>query len=118
MGLSITPDSSTEPSGSVSGGSGFASIDPQSAGGSTSVLGGGGVTSGEFFATFESIMPNGQIVGGLSASANVDFAEAIGNKFYRSDIQFTTVPEPSSIVQGALAVLMVGLFAWFRGFGP
>jgi len=119
VNLSITPDSSTEPGGSVFG-TGPASISSQSASGSSMNGGGSEVASSYFSATFESIMPDGQIVGGLSASAQSDSGgfDYTHERFFRNDIQFTTVPEPSSIVQGALAVLMVGPFAWFRGFGP
>ena len=121
VGLSITPDSSTEPGASVGGASNSLEVGSQSATGSTVSYGGEGATTGFFSATFEAIMPDGQIVGGLSASADIDlvyFSLGGGGEYNHYDVQFSAVPEPSSIVQGAMAILMLVLFAWFRGFRP
>jgi hypothetical protein len=86
-------------------------------------VGPGGFSSGNFFVTYQSILPDGQIdVGNGTAVADLtstfhypipgpsELGETVGFA------TFTTVPEPSSIVPAALAVLVIAVVAWMRGF--
>jgi PEP-CTERM motif len=98
---------------------------PTSASGSISFNGGpGGSAVGNFFVTYESILPNGQIdVGNGSAVADLttgvldDFDGPISTwTVIHSFATFTTVPEPSSGVLAGLAILVIAAVAWMRGF--
>ena len=112
-------------------GQGGVSIDqlgPTSAsGGFGANYGPGGFGSGNFFVTYQSILPDGQIdVGNGTAVADLtagyyylvpgttpgsyELGETV------SFATFTTVPEPSSIVPAALAVLVIAVVARMRGF--
>jgi hypothetical protein len=95
---------------------------PTSASGSISFGGGpGGSTSGNFFLTYESILPNGQIdVGNGGAVADLttieyDFSEP-GPTVTESFATFNTVPEPPSSVPAGLAILVIAAVAWMRRF--
>jgi hypothetical protein len=105
------------------GGVSFDQLGPTSASGLYNFFDGpGGFTSGNFFVTFQSILPDRQIdVGNGTAVADLTsgffyglpdggVGETVGFA------TFTTVPEPSSIVPAALAVLVIGVIAWMRGF--
>ncbi len=95
---------------------------PTSASGSI-IIDSQAATYGNFSATYESILPNGQIVvgdGGASANVYGDAFDQYGDGDTYA-MQFTgsgapIVPEPASIVPAALAVLMLVTFAWIRGF--
>jgi hypothetical protein len=83
----------------------------------------GGSFVGNFFLTYESILPNGQIdVGNGSAVADLttvefDFGESFSNSFVIvSFATFTTVPEPPSSVLAGLAILVIAAVAWVRRF--
>ncbi len=108
-------------------GQGGVSIDqlgPTSAsGGFGANYGPGGFGSGNFFVTYQSILPDGQIdVGNGTAVADLTsgFYYEIPGTFELGETvgfaTFTTVPEPSSIVPAALAVLVMAVVAWMRGF--
>jgi hypothetical protein len=80
----------------------------------------GGLVVGNFFLTYESILPNGQIdVGNGGAVADLtttSFFFPSPQDVTVSFASFTSVPEPSSIVPAALAVLVIGVIAWIRCF--
>jgi hypothetical protein len=83
----------------------------------------GGFSSGNFVLTYQSILPDGQIdVGNGTAVADLTsgFYYEIPGTFELGETvgfaTFTTVPEPSSIVPAALAVLVIAVVAWMRGF--
>jgi hypothetical protein len=104
----------------------FGAIFPADPFGPTSASGGiflmdgpGGNVSGNFFLTYDSILPDGQIdVGNGVAVADLTtnfFNHPMGETTV-SFASFTSVPEPSSIVPAALAVLVFAVVAWMRGF--
>jgi hypothetical protein len=82
--------------------------------------GSAGSTVANFFVTYESILPNGQIdVGNGSAGADLttiefDFGEPVSTETVRF-ATFTTVPEPPSSVLAGLAILVIAAVAWMRG---
>jgi hypothetical protein len=95
---------------------------PTSAAGSMEAFGGyGGQDGGDFFLTYQSILPDGQIVNG-NGSAIADVSSVSIDEFGTQTISFasfqSTVPEPSSIVQAALAVLAATLVLAWRSFRP
>jgi len=107
-GISITgapidfgPESA---SGSIFGGYGYYGLSPVA----------------NYFVNYESILPDGMLVtGGDSAVADITYLNLDGNRtggvlFF----SFQTVPEPSSIVPAASAVLMIVIFAWTRSCRP
>jgi PEP-CTERM motif len=97
---------------------------PTSASGGIDFNGGpGGSTVGNFFVTYESILPNGQIdVGNGSAVADLttiefDFMDPLSaSTVIESFATFTTVPEPSSGMLAGLAILVIAAVACMRGF--
>jgi hypothetical protein len=96
---------------------------PTSASGGIEFMDGpGGSSLGNFFVTYQSILPDGQIdVGNGTAVADLTsgFFYSLPNNGLGETIgfaTFTTVPEPSSIVPAALAVLVIAVVAWMRGF--
>ena len=98
---------------------------PTSASGSFNFFGGpAGIFVGNFFVTYESILPNGQIdVGNGSAVADLttgvldDFDGPISTwTVIHSFATFTTVPEPPSSVLAGLAILVIAAAAWMRSF--
>ncbi len=116
--LDVTPPGGEAGSFSLGGG---VSYDSQSAAAYFGVQTPDAVVQVSFSATYESIMPNGQIVVGNGSSATVvieqDYVDGQGDGT-DSFVDFTAliVPEPASIVPAALAVLMLVTFAWIRGF--
>jgi hypothetical protein len=80
-----------------------------------------GSTSGNFFLTYESILPNSQIdVGNGIAIADLtttefDFQLPVQTRT-ESFATFTPVPEPPSSVLAGLAILVVAAVAWMRRF--
>jgi hypothetical protein len=97
---------------------------PTSASGSINFDGGpAGTFVGNFFVTYESILPNGQIdVGNGSGVADLttiefDFREPVSTSTtIESFATFTTVPEPPSSVLAGLAILVIAAVAGMRGF--
>jgi hypothetical protein len=100
---------------------------PTSASGSVSFDDGpGGSSVANFFLTYESILPNGQIdVGNGSAVADLttiefDFGESpfLSSTIIESFATFTTlpVPEPPSSVLAGLAILVIAAVALMRSF--
>jgi hypothetical protein len=97
---------------------------PTSASGSFSFNGGpAGSTFGNFFLTYESILPNRQLdVGNGIAVADLttvffNFQPGPqGPIVTESFATFTTVPEPPSGVLAGLAFLVIAAVAWMRGF--
>jgi len=121
FGLSITPESSTEPGDlfdSGDGGYGYFSIGSHESSGSGRWYGASWVTYGDFDATYESLMPDGQITGGLSASAYINSGgyqpDGQPQQFNFQFATVPTVPEPSALVMGAIAVLILVPILWFR----
>jgi hypothetical protein len=99
---------------------------PSSAIGSLFPVGGpGGQSTGNFFLTYQSILPDGQIdVGGGTATVDLTQvffpnpgAETITFAAFQSP-SVSSLPEPASIVHAALAVLVIAIVAWMRGFRP
>jgi hypothetical protein len=95
---------------------------PTSASGIINFNGGpAGSTIGNFFLTYESILPNGQIdVGNGSAVADLttieyDFESPVAT-VTESFATFTTVPEPPSRVLAGLAILVMAAIAGARRF--
>jgi hypothetical protein len=82
----------------------------------------GGSFFGNFFVTYESILPNGQIdVGNGSAVADLttivfDFSRGLDSTMTESIATFTAVPEPPSSVLAGLAILVIAAVAWMRSF--
>jgi hypothetical protein len=78
-----------------------------------------GPNTGNFFASYDFILPNGEIDPiNSSAVADISIIAIDGNG--TGDIFFDsfysgTVPEPASIVQAALAAMIIACFAWMRG---
>jgi hypothetical protein len=73
---------------------------------------------GDFSATFQSIMPDGQIVVGdgiASAVIETNTGTTTGNGVV-TWTHFTSVitPEPASIVQAASSILIIAICAWLR----
>ena len=101
----------------------FSLLGPTSGSGGTNFINGGpaGSAVGNFFVTYESILPNGQIdVGNGSAVADLttiefDFGEPVSTETV-SFVTFTTVPEPPSSVLAGLAILVIAAVAWMRSF--
>jgi hypothetical protein len=96
---------------------------PTSASGSFNFDGGpAGTFVANFFLTYESILPNGQIdVGNGSAVADLttieyDFSHGPDYTTIESFATFTTVPEPPSSVLAGLAILVIAAVAGMRGF--
>jgi hypothetical protein len=87
-------------------------------------FGPGGSESGDFFVTYESILPNGQIdVGNGTAIADLttieyDFSRPIWTvtETFATFTTLAAVPEPPSSVLAGLAILVVAAVAWIRGF--
>ena len=80
-----------------------------------------GSATGNFFLTYESILPNGQIdVGNGSAVADLTtIGYGLGPPDFAvitSFATFTTVPEPPSSVLAGLAILVIAAVAWVRRF--
>jgi hypothetical protein len=103
----------------------FALFGPTSASGSINFYDGpGGSEVGNFFVTYESILPNDQIdVGNGSAVADLtsieyDFSHGPDYTVTESFATFTTlpVPEPPSSVLAGLAILVIAAVAWMRSF--
>ncbi len=68
---------------------------------------------GQFFLTYQSILPNGQIdASGGSASGSM---YRYGNSKIDS-VQFQTVPEPPAIVPAFSAIIITGFCLWMRIF--
>ena len=83
----------------------------------------GGESGGNFFMTYDSIFPDGQInFGEGTVTADLTILEFLNPGDNLSDSIFISfqslyvVPEPSSIVPGALATLLVAAGAWVRAF--
>jgi hypothetical protein len=98
---------------------------PTSASQSFSFDGGpAGAFSGNFFVTYESILPNGQIdVGNGGAVADLTTIEfnLVGPPFSIRTVSIVTfatlpVPEPPSSVLAGVAILVIATIAWMRGF--
>jgi hypothetical protein len=96
---------------------------PTSASGGITFNGGpGGTVFGNYFVTYESILPNGQIdVGNGSAVADlttivIDSGESVSTQTVSIAMFTTTVPEPPSSVLAGLAILVIAAVAWMRGF--
>jgi hypothetical protein len=96
---------------------------PTSASGGIDFNGGpGGSTFGNFFVTYESILPNGQIdVGDGSAVADLTtiefhFGESLSTSTETLSIDIFATPEPPSSVLAGLAILVIAAVAWMRGF--
>jgi len=91
---------------------------PTSASGSLLAFGGpGGSSYGDFSVTYESILPNGQLdVGDGSAIADLTRIFYINELESITYATFTTVPEPTSIVHAALAVIVIAVVASIRAF--
>jgi hypothetical protein len=95
-----------------------------SASGSFSFNGGpAGSTFGNFFLTYESILPNRQLdVGNGIAVADLTTVffnfqpSPQGPIVTESFATFTTVPEPPSGMLAGLAILVIAAVAWMRGF--
>jgi hypothetical protein len=78
-------------------------------------LGNGG--AGNFFLTYEAILPDGMIeVGNGSALADITTGIRDGAQNYNVGFATfqSTIPEPSSIVQAALAILTIAIVACTR----
>ena len=95
---------------------GSLSYNSTSASGSVSFSGfnGSGDNYGFFSATFDSIMPNGEIVvGSGSASAQITLNSLSSGEPVRDIVQFSSVPEPSSFAMFAIALVCgVGMIAY------
>jgi hypothetical protein len=98
---------------------------PTSASASINFDGGpAGFFSGNFFVTYESILPNGQIdVGNGSAVADLTAIEfnnpesfAIQTSIFATFTTAVPVPEPPSSVLAGLAILVIAAVAWMRSF--
>ena len=98
---------------------------PTSASGSFNFYGGpAGIFVGNFFVTYESILPNGQIdVGNGGAVADLTTIEfnLVGPPFSIRTVSIVTfatlpVPEPPSSVLAGLAILVIAAVAWMRSF--
>ena len=125
--LSIGLDTLTIDGGTVfpiigEGGISADEFGPTSASGSLNFNDGpGGSFVGNFFVTYESILPNGQIdVGNGSGVADLttivfDFSHGIDSTVTESIATFTTVPEPSSGMLAGLAILVIAAVAGMRG---
>ena len=95
-----------------------------SASGSFNFAGGpAGTFVGNFFVTYESILPNGQIdVGNGSAVADLTAIEfnnpesfAIQTSIFATFTTAVPVPEPPSSVLAGVAILVIATVAWMRG---
>jgi len=95
------------------------SFGPQSGSGSANVNDyPGGYEIGNFFLTYQSILPDGMIdtsAGGAVADITLasDDPNGLPQIFYAS---FQTVPEPGSLAQAATGVLLTAIFACVRRF--
>jgi hypothetical protein len=102
----------------------FPLVGPTSASASINFTDGpGGSEVGNFFVTYESILPNGQIdVGNGSAVADLTSIEFTNPESFAIQTfifaTFTTlpVPEPPSSVLAGLAILVIAAVAWMRSF--
>jgi hypothetical protein len=93
---------------------------PTSAAGSIFPFGGAPIsTFANFFVTYQSILPDGQIDvgngGGVADFTSFNIAPPVGLES-TTFATFTTVPEPPSIVLAALAALVIAVVARIRGF--
>jgi hypothetical protein len=85
----------------------------------------GALVTVDFFLTYDSIRSDGQINVG-NGTARADFTSIDPHSIspmgdvvtFGTFTAFTSVPEPPSIVHAALAVLVIALAAWIRGFRP
>ncbi len=93
---------------------------PTSASGSLYTYGPTGLVVANFFATYQSILPDGMIdtTGGF-ASADISYSQAVptgGTDFFFFSFSGAgAVPEPSSLVTASIALLAIGVFTWIRG---
>jgi hypothetical protein len=74
---------------------------------------------GQFSASYPSILPDGTIDTSYGSAVG-DISGVSGNVWgtgYSFSISFSTIPEPSSIVLAASALLIIGIFAWVRRSG-
>jgi hypothetical protein len=95
---------------------------PTSASGSWAFFAGPpGPFTGNFFLTYQSILPDGEIdVGNGTAVADITDTSYEGGQttVLFASFQSSNLPEPPSIVLAALAILVIGLVAWMRSFHP
>jgi len=72
---------------------------------------------GNFFVTYESILPDGLLdVGYGSAVADITTIYNTPTEQETTFVSFTTAPEPTSIVHAALAVIVIAVVASMRAF--
>jgi hypothetical protein len=83
-------------------------LTPTSASGSVTQGSLGGPDGGDYFATFDSIGPDGQVVGG-NAVADFEQTTLNGPVDTITYTRFVSLPEPSSIILMASAVLLFAL---------